>query len=142
MNNNNLNKYIFFQEFQYFEPQLVAVSKFHPSEAVIKAYEAGHRHFGENYVSELVGKANDAEILEKCKDIRWHYIGHLQRPNVNKLLKVKNLHMIETVDSEKIASVLDSAWPKFRNEDVKLKVMVQVNTSKEEGQLHIDIFFL
>lgn len=41
--------------------------------------------------------------------------------------------MIETVDSEKIASVLENAWPKFRNCDSKLKVMVQVNTSKEEG---------
>lgn len=109
------------------------MSKFHPPESVIKAYEAGQRHFGENYVSELVSKANNAEILEKCKEIRWHFIGHLQRPNVNKLLKVTNLHIIETVDSEKIASVVDAAWQKFRKDDSKLKVMVQVNTSKEEG---------
>ncbi|XP_014203247.1 pyridoxal phosphate homeostasis protein [Copidosoma floridanum] len=121
-------------EFQHFQPKLVAVSKFHPSEAVIKAYEAGHRHFGENYVNELSEKANNAEILEKCKEIKWHFIGHLQRGNVNRLLKVENLYLVETVDSEKIAAALDNAWPKFRKSDAKLKVMVQVNTSREEAK--------
>ncbi|XP_001607241.2 pyridoxal phosphate homeostasis protein [Nasonia vitripennis] len=122
-------------EYKYFEPQLVAVSKFHPAEAVITAYEAGQKHFGENYVNELADKANSSDILEKCKDIRWHFIGHLQKSNVNKLLKVANLHIVETVDSEKIATALDSAWPKFRkSDDAKLKIMVQVNTSREEAK--------
>lgn len=103
---------------------------------MISAYEAGQRHFGENYVNELADKANSPEILEKCKDIRWHFIGHLQKSNVNKLLKVANLHLVETVDSEKIATALDNAWPKYRkSEDSKLRIMVQVNTSREEGLL-------
>ena len=112
----------------------MAVGKFHPAEAIINAYEAGQRHFGENYVNELSDKAKNADILEKCKEIQWHYIGHLQKGNVNKLLKVDNLYMIETVDSERIATALDTAWPKFRKKDDKLKVMVQVNTSREEGK--------
>ena len=124
---------IFLQEFQYFQPKLVAVGKFHPAEAIIKAYEAGQRHFGENYVNELSDKANNVELLNKCKEIHWHFIGHLQRSNVNKLLKVENLYLVETVDSEKIATALDAAWPKFRKNDAKLKIRVQVNTSREEG---------
>ncbi|XP_033207667.1 pyridoxal phosphate homeostasis protein [Belonocnema kinseyi] len=119
-------------EFSSFEPALVAVSKIKPAEAVLEAYAAGQRHFGENYVNELVEKSSNPKILEQCKDIRWHFIGHLQRNKVNKVLGVTNLYLVETVDSEKLASALDNAWPKFRNSsDSKLKIMVQVNTSKE-----------
>ncbi|XP_076244926.1 pyridoxal phosphate homeostasis protein isoform X2 [Calliopsis andreniformis] len=120
-------------EYKYFEPRLVAVSKLKPPELIIDAYEAGQRHFGENYVNELAEKGNHPDILKKCEDIHWHFIGHLQRNKVNKLLSVPNLYIIETVDSEKISSVLNTSWPKFRkHDDLKLKVMVQVNTSKEQ----------
>ncbi len=64
---------------------LVAVSKTKPVELILEAYEAGQRDFGENYVRELKDKGVDPLILEKCKDIRWHYIGHLQQSNVNKV---------------------------------------------------------
>ncbi|KAJ8687548.1 hypothetical protein QAD02_023342 [Eretmocerus hayati] len=127
-------------EYQFIQPQLVAVSKFHPAESVIRAYEAGQRSFGENYVNELSEKATCSEVLDKCKEIQWHFIGHLQKSNVNKLLKVPNLYMIETVDSEKIASSIDNAWPKFGNQDnAKLKIMVQINTSREEAKSGCDI---
>ena len=120
-------------------PRLVAVSKLKPPEAIIEAYEAGQRNFGENYVNELFEKSNNPEILEKCKEIRWHFIGRLQRNKVNKLLGATNLYVIETVDSEKIATALDNAWPKFKkNDNSKLKIMVQVNTSKEKGN-HLDL---
>ena len=110
------------------------MGKFHPAESIVKAYEAGQRHFGENYVNELIEKANCSLILEKCKEIKWHFIGHLQRNKVNKLLSVNNLYLVETVDSDKIATALDNAWPKFRKtEESKLKILVQVNTSREEG---------
>ena len=55
-------------------PRLVAVSKTKPKELIVEAYEAGHRHFGENYVQELADKAADPVILEKCPDIKWHFI--------------------------------------------------------------------
>ncbi|XP_076288896.1 pyridoxal phosphate homeostasis protein [Lasioglossum baleicum] len=117
------------------EPRLVAVGKLHSHELIIEAYEAGQRHFGENYVNELAEKGHHADILAKCNDIRWHFIGHLQRNKVNKLLSVPNLYVVETVDNEKISSALDSSWLKCRKQDdLKLKVMVQVNTSKEEGK--------
>lgn len=99
---------------------------------VIDAYDAGQKHFGENYVNELIEKSGHPEILKR--DIRWHFIGHLQRNKINKVLAVPNLWIIETVDSNKLASALDTAWPKYRkNDDNKLNIMVQVNTSKEEG---------
>lgn len=98
------------------------------------AYEAGQRHFGENYVNELLEKATNPLILEKCENIKWHFIGNLQRNKVNKILTAPNLHVIETVDSEKLANALNNSWPKLRrNDDSQLNVMVQVNTSQEKG---------
>ena len=57
--------------------QLVAVSKFHPAEAIKEAYDAGQRIFGESKVQELEEKHN---ILPH--DIEWHFIGHLQTNKV------------------------------------------------------------
>nr|CAD7574140.1 unnamed protein product [Timema californicum] len=114
------------------KPRLVAVSKTKPKELIIDSYNAGQRHFGENYVQELVDKAHDPEILEKCPEICWHFIGLLQRNKVNKIVSAPNLYLVETVESEKVASSLNTAWLKSRKADEKLRVMVQVNTSGEE----------
>ncbi|KAL7031093.1 hypothetical protein ACKWTF_006894 [Chironomus riparius] len=115
--------------------QLVAVSKTKPVEAILEAYEEGQRHFGENYVQELQDKANDPVILEKCKDIKWHFIGHLQSNKVNKVVKLPNIHMVETIDSQKLAENVNSSWEKYRlNDSGKLKVLIQVNTSGEENK--------
>lgn len=61
-------------------PRLVAVSKTHPPEAILEAYNAGQRHFGENYVQELCTKADS--LKESCPDIKWHFIGNLQSNKV------------------------------------------------------------
>lgn len=74
---------------------LIAVSKTKPVEALLEAYEAGQRDFGENYVEELVEKV---PLLPK--DVRWHFIGHLQSNKVPKLMSV-DLFSIHTVDSTK-----------------------------------------
>lgn len=55
--------------------RLLAVSKTHPVEAIVAAYDAGQRDFGENYVQELTAKA---ERLSHLEDLRFHLIGHLQ----------------------------------------------------------------
>lgn len=125
-------------ELQELKPRLVAVSKTKPVENIIEAYEAGQRHFGENYVQELEEKANNPQILEKCKDIRWHFIGHLQSNKVNKVLPLPNLYLIETVDSKKLATQLNKNWPKFGPPDSKLNVMIQVNTSGEKEKSGVD----
>jgi PLP dependent protein len=74
---------------------LVAVSKTKPVEALMEAYEAGQKDFGENYVEEIVEKA---PLMPK--DVRWHFIGHLQSNKIPKLMSV-NLFSIHTVDSIK-----------------------------------------
>ncbi|XP_014485218.1 PREDICTED: proline synthase co-transcribed bacterial homolog protein isoform X2 [Dinoponera quadriceps] len=124
----------------YCEPRLVAVSKLQSIESILSAYEAGQRHFGENYVNELVEKASHPQILKHCKEIQWHFIGNLQRNKVNKVLSAPNLYLIETVDNERIASALNNSWIKFRkSDDKKLNIMVQVNTSQERGKSGCDM---
>ncbi|XP_075986501.1 pyridoxal phosphate homeostasis protein [Anticarsia gemmatalis] len=119
-------------------PKLIAVSKIRPPSMIVEAYQMGHRDFGENYVNELSQKANDPLILENCKDIRWHFIGHLQTNKINKLLSSPRLYMIQTVHSEKLANNLNKQWVKYRQEEAKLPVLVQVNTSGEEAKSGIE----
>lgn len=113
-------------------PRLVAVSKTKPAELILEAYHNGQRHFGENYVQELVEKSNHS-LLVGLDDIRWHFIGHLQRNKCNSLTAVPHLWCVETVDSERLASTLDASWKKRESKD-KLKVFVQVNTSSEDSK--------
>ncbi|CAL1531850.1 unnamed protein product [Lymnaea stagnalis] len=118
------------QHLQYSVPRLVAVSKTKGTDLVIEAYNAGQRHFGENYVVELYEKSNDIEIQDHCKDIKWHFIGRLQRNKVPKILEVPNLFVIETVDSERLAKALNDGWGRLKKTET-LQVMAQVNTSGE-----------
>ncbi len=74
---------------------LVAVSKTKPNELINQAYLAGQIDFGENYVQELVDKHQ-----ELPKDIRWHFIGHLQTNKVKLIAPFVNL--IHGVDSLKL----------------------------------------
>ncbi|TXI88375.1 MAG: YggS family pyridoxal phosphate-dependent enzyme [Crocinitomicaceae bacterium] len=75
--------------------QLIAVSKTKPVEAIVQAYQAGQRAFGENKVQELVDKH---EALPK--DIEWHLIGHLQTNKVKYIAPF--VHLIHAVDSLKL----------------------------------------
>lgn len=108
--------------------QLVAVSKTKSAELVMAAYEAGQRHFGENYVQELVAKAPQLPT-----DVKWHFVGALQSNKAKVLVGVSNLYMVESVDREKTASALNKAVTADGRSE-KLKVMVQVNTSGEESK--------
>lgn len=130
----------FFQDLPQIAPKLVAVSKIKPASLILEAYQQGQKDFGENYVNELAIKAKDPLILENCKDIRWHLIGPLQTNKINKVLSVPGLHMIQTVHSQKLADNLNKQWGKYRKEEVKLAVLVQVNTSGEEGTHNINTF--
>lgn len=79
---------------------LVAVSKTHPVELIMQAYEAGQRHFGENRVQEMVAKH-----AEMPKDICWHLIGHLQRNKVCEIAPF--VHLIHGIDSERLLLEVD-----------------------------------
>ena len=119
-------------------PRLVAVSKTKPKEMILEAYAAGHRHFGENYVQELEQKSNDPEILKNCPDIKWHFIGNCQTKNVTKLAKCKNISVIETITSEKLADKIQAQYMKKNKEESLVNVMIQVNTSGEENKNGIE----
>lgn len=107
-------------------PRLVAVSKTKPADMVLSVYDAGQRHFGENYVQEFIEKAPKLP-----SDIQWHFIGHIQSNKCNKLLSaVPNIFMIETVDGKKLAKKLDAAANAAGRSD--LRILVQVNTSGED----------
>lgn len=80
--------------------KLVAVSKFHPSEAVLEAYNAGQRLFGESRVQELVAKYNTLP-----KDIEWHMIGHLQTNKVRAIAPF--ISLIESVDSVRLLECIN-----------------------------------
>ena len=75
--------------------QLVAVSKFHPVEAIQLAYDAGQRIFGESRQQEI-----ETKHTQLPDDIEWHFIGHLQTNKVKFL--VPYVHTIESVDSLKL----------------------------------------
>ena len=116
---------------------LVAVSKTKPVQDIQIAYDLGHRCFGENYVQELMDKA---AVLPR--DIRWHFIGHVQS-NKCKLLACKypinlflfncveaipNLAVIESVDSMNKATALNKAFM----ERSPVRVFLQINSSQED----------
>ncbi|CAF0729099.1 unnamed protein product [Didymodactylos carnosus] len=90
-------------------PKLIAVSKTKPIEAIVELYKCGQYTFGENYVQELEEKANNEQIKRECPDIRWHYIGHLQRNKCNRIVKIPNLECIQTIDSIQLADSLNNA---------------------------------
>lgn len=119
-------------------PRLVAVSKTKPKEMILEAYAAGHRHFGENYVQELEEKSNDPEIIKHCPDIKWHFIGNCQTKNVTKLAKSKNISVIETITSVKLADKIQAQYAKKNKDESLVNVMIQVNTSGEENKNGIE----
>jgi len=107
--------------------RLVAVSKYISQERIQIAYTAGQRHFGENYIQELISKASSLP-----DDIKWHFIGALQSNKCKQLVaEVKNLWCVETVDTEKKARLLEAGAVSIDRKE-RLKVFVQVNTSGEE----------
>ena len=80
--------------------QLVAVSKTKPAEAILEAYHAGQRIFGENKAQEMADKYNQLP-----KDIQWHFIGHLQSNKVKYIAGFVNL--IHSADSFKLLAVIN-----------------------------------
>jgi len=114
------------------QAKLIAVSKTKPVGDIISAYEAGQRDFGENYIQELQGKSIDEQINAKCPEIRWHMIGPIQSNKANQLAKVKNLHAIHTVSSEKLVTKLQNSLPQ------PVDIFIQINTSGEESKSGLD----
>lgn len=101
---------------------LVAVSKFHPAEAVFEAYAAGQRLFGESRAQELTAKAATLPA-----DIRWHFIGHLQTNKVKPVVAAASL--IESIDSERLLMAVDR---EAERQGKRTDVLLQVHVAREE----------
>jgi hypothetical protein len=105
---------------------LMAVSKVHPVEAILEAYAAGHRLFGENRVQEFQEKSPH---LAGLTDAEFHLIGPLQS---NKTARAAELfHSIDAVDSLKIAERLNTAATTLKK---KLPILVEVKLSHEDSK--------
>lgn len=101
---------------------LVAVSKTYPNSAILEAYEAGQKFFGENKVQELVAKY---ETLPK--DIEWHMIGHLQTNKVKYIAPF--VHLIHGIDSLKLLTEVNK---RAQSNQRNINVLLQIHIAKEE----------
>src|SRR6187431_1312466 len=104
------------------EVTLIAVSKTKPNEMLLEAYNTGQRDFGENYVQELIDKQEQLP-----KDIRWHFIGHLQSNKIKYIAPF--IHLIHGVDSFKLLKEISKQGVKIGR---VIEVLLQVHIATEE----------
>jgi len=108
--------------------KLIAVSKTKPNELIMEAYEAGQRDFGENYVQELITKHSALP-----KDIRWHFIGHLQTNKVKMIIPF--VHLIHGVDSLKLLKEINKQSEKL---NCVTNCLLQIHIAAEETKFGFD----
>ncbi len=129
--------------------KLVAVSKFHPFESIVQAYEAGQRVFAESRPQEFLAKINALEALREemvlrakanggdaeaargyMSDIEWHFIGHLQTNKLKMVLPYVSL--VQSVDSVRLLDAID-AWGRANGKviDILLECHVSAEDSKQ-----------
>lgn len=101
---------------------LVAVSKFHPVEALREAYDVGQRMFGESRANELCDKA---KVMPE--DVQWHFIGHLQTNKVRQILP--HVSLIHSVDSDRLLRLIDSEAARIGR---RVPVLLQLHVAREE----------
>ena len=108
---------------------LVAVSKFHPAERLMEAYEAGQRIFGENRPQEMAAKAEQLP-----KDVEWHMIGHLQTNKVK--LIAPFVRMISSVDSERLVAEIERQAARCGR---TIDILLEVHVAQEETKSGWDV---
>ena len=101
---------------------LIAVSKYHPAEAVQAAYDAGQRDFGESKAQDLTAK-HDA----LPQDINWHFIGHLQTNKVKYIAPF--VHLIHSIDSYKLLLEVNRQGAKAGR---RIPCLLQIHIAQEE----------
>ncbi len=107
---------------------LVSVSKLKPVSDIEQLYQLGQRHFGENYVQELVEKQPQLP-----NDVCWHFIGHLQTNKVKYI--APSVHLIHSVDSFNLLKEIDKQGVK--NNRV-IDCLLQVHIAQEETKYGLD----
>ncbi len=126
-----INKEKYFEILEQLKPKgatLVAVSKIRTVKDILDLYHLGQRDFGENYVQELVDKQQNLP-----KDIRWHFIGHLQTNKVKYIAQF--VHLIHGVDSFKLLKEINKQAEK--NNRV-INVLLQMHIAREETKFGLD----
>ena len=108
--------------------RLVAVSKYHPVEKLMVAYEAGQRVFGESHAQEVTAKS---KMLPE--DIEWHFIGHLQTNKVKYIAPF--ISLIHSVDSLKLLKEIDRQAAK--NGRI-INCLLQIHIADEETKFGLD----
>lgn len=103
---------------------LVAVSKFHPVEALREARAAGQRLFGESRVQELAAKVTELG----AEEYSWHFIGHLQTNKVRQLLRLRPV-LIESVDSVRLLEEIDR---EAERQGIVQNILMQLHVAREE----------
>jgi PLP dependent protein len=126
MNSNDYSDLI--EKIKTLGVQLLAVSKTKSVEEIQALYDLGQRDFGENYVQELLEKQ-----AQLPKDIRWHFIGHLQTNKVKFL--VPFIYMIQSVDSLKLLLEIDKQASK--NQRI-VRCLLQIFIACEESKFGLD----
>lgn len=126
--NSAINSLLFYEK-KYQRPnnsvQLIAVSKTKPISDIQQAIDAGHSHFGENYVQEGIEKVQHFDN----KSLNWHFIGPLQS---NKSRQVaEHFDWVHTIDRLKIAKRLNEQRGVYQK---PLQVLIQVNISGEDNK--------
>lgn len=111
------------------EVTLISVSKTKPVEMIEEAYEYGKREFGENKAQELKEKY---EVLPK--DIRWHFIGHLQTNKIKYI--IDRACLIHSVDSFHLAEAIEKECVK---RDTEADILVEVNVAQEESKFGLKL---
>lgn len=101
---------------------LIAVSKYHPVEAIEAAYSAGQRHFGESKAQELRSKQQQLP-----HDIQWHFIGHLQSNKIKYIAPF--VHLIHSIDSFKLLQEIDKQGAKANR---TIPCLLQIHIAQEE----------
>ncbi len=107
---------------------LIAVTKTHPADVIMEAYNTGHRVFGENKVQEMTAKQ---EILPK--DIQWHLIGHLQSNKVKYIASF--VALIHSVDSIRLLEEINKQA--IKNHRI-IPCLLQVHIAREESKFGFD----
>ena len=114
--------------------KLVAVSKFHPFEAIEEAYEAGQRIFAESRPQELLAKVKRLEEIraergeqDYMSDIQWHFIGHLQTNKLKMVLPYVSL--VQSVDSVRLLDAIN-AWGAANGKTID--VLLEPHVAAEE----------
>jgi PLP dependent protein len=112
--------------------RIIAVTKTHPSQAVVDAVGAGLTDVGENKVQEAMRKQEELEQSGGAPGVTWHLIGHLQR---NKVKLLRSFHLFHALDSERLADAIQLS---FAADDgvggMRVAALVQVNVVGEESK--------